>query len=147
MNLHFVCTGNVFRSRLAEAYSRYLLKNHPHYKITSSGVNASNAQDGPIAWYALRLIVEHELTDYLSPEWTQTTDTLLSVQDKVIFMQPWHYQQAVARFGYHGQNFLIWDIPDITPDMTDEAIIKFSARQFEVVKKNVDQLVNTLLLG
>ena len=147
MNLHFVCTGNVFRSRLAESYGRYLLKNHPQFHLTSSGVNAINAQDGPIAWYALKIVDDNDLIPYISQMWIQTSHELLANQDKVVFMQPYHLAQAKSHYGYTQDNYLVWDIADITPEMTDDEIIDFSQIQYNLIKQKVEELVNQLLIG
>lgn len=147
MNLHFVCTGNVFRSRLAEAYAKYLLKNHPQFTITSSGVNANHGENGPIAWYALKIIADNDLLDYISPFWVQTTASTLDSQDKIIFIEPWHQEQCRLRFDYHKNNYETWDVTDIQSEITDEEIIEFSQTQFEKIKVYVTKLVNSLIPG
>lgn len=140
MFLHFVCTGNVFRSRLAEAYAKFLLKDRADITITSSGVNAALAQDGPIAWYTLKIIEDNGLIAYMSQAWTQTTADILAKQDLIIFIQPWHLEQCQQRFDYSGKNYLVWDISDVTPDMSDDQLISFSQEQFEKIKSKVSQL-------
>lgn len=146
MNLHFVCTGNVFRSRLAEAYAKSLLKNRPEVIVSSSGVQAAVGQDGPIAWYALKILDNSDLIPNISQIWTQTSSEILDAQDKIIFMQPWHLDQCQHRFGYSGQNYQVWDIPDVTPDMSDDQLIEFSAGQFNLIKSQVLSLVNQLII-
>lgn len=145
MNLHFVCTGNVFRSRLAQSYAKYLLKDRTDITITSSGVNASHAKDGPISWYTLKIIEDNDLIPYMSQTWIQTTAEILTKQDLIIFIQPWHLEQCQQRFGYTGTNHQVWDIPDVTPDMSDDQIISFSQKQFELIKLKVSDLVRQLV--
>lgn len=146
MNLHFVCTGNVFRSRLAECYARYLLKNHPQIKITSSGVSADVAGDGPIAWYALRIIKNNALLDFLSPRWIQTSQELLDTQDLIIFMTDSHLEICRQQYNYSQTNFEVWAIEDVGPNLSDLEIIAFSEKQFAHIKDKVKQLVNGLLI-
>ena len=146
MNLHFICTGNVFRSRLAEAYAKSLLKDKPHIIITSSGVNASLSQDGPIGWYALKILDNFNLVPYMSPTWTQTTKEILDSQDLIVFMQPWHLKQCQDRFGYTGLNHQVWDIADVTDQMSDDQLVEFSAGQFELIKSQVLGLVDQLTI-
>ncbi|MCL4384612.1 hypothetical protein M1116_04105 [Patescibacteria group bacterium] len=145
MNLHFICTGNVFRSRLCESFGRYLLKNHPQFHLTSSGIQAVNAENGPIAWYALRLLKNNNLLDYLSPTWVQTTPALLGSQDLIIFMTPWHLEVCQKRYNYKGTEYQVWDIKDITPDLTDEEIITFSETQFTRIRSQVTVLIDRLI--
>jgi protein-tyrosine-phosphatase len=144
MNLHFVCTGNVFRSRLAQAYAKSLLKNRTDINVTSSGVQADVGQDGPIAWYALKILDDSDLIPFISPIWVQTTSEILSSQDLIIFMQSWHLQQCQQRFGYTGTNYQVWDIADVTPDLNDDQIITFSQKKFAAIKIKVANLINQL---
>lgn len=141
MHLHFICTGNVFRSRLAEAYAR---SHSSDLQITSSGILASNNEDGPIAWYALKLIKDNDLIPYISPAWTQTSTELLHLQDFVVFMQPYHLDVCQQLYGYHGHNHQVWDIADVTPKMSDRDLIFFSLNQFGQIRQQVDQLLVNL---
>ena len=145
MKLHFICTGNVFRSRLAECYARYLLKNHPQFTVTSSGIDAAKAENGPISWVALRIIFNEKLLSYLSSTWSQTTPEILHQQDLIIFLQPYHFEQSRLRFDYHASNYETWDIADTTPQMSDDEKIVFSEKQFQEIKIKVNQLVNRLI--
>ena len=144
MNLHFVCTGNVFRSRLAQAYAKSILQQHPEVVITSSGVNADHAQDGPIAWYALKIADNNNLIPYISQFWTQTTSELLNNQDTIIFMETWHLEQCRSRFFYQKDNYQVWEISDVTPTMTDNEIITFSENQFHLLKTKVEDVISHL---
>ena len=78
MHIHFVCSGNTYRSRLAEAYLRSMDKK-PNTKVSSSGIIAdkSKPENGPVNWYTMRLMKRNDLIKYMSWQQTQTTQPLL----------------------------------------------------------------------
>jgi protein-tyrosine-phosphatase len=142
MKIHFVCTGNTFRSRLAEAYLNS--KKIPGLIVSSSGVEANKDINGPINWYTGRIIEHEGLTGFEKDTWTQTTHEILEGQDLVIFMQQWHFDQSVARFGFTGKNYEIWDIQDTVRTTTkpDEATILFTNGVYKNIVKKVDDLIS-----
>ena len=97
MKIHFVCTSNTFRSRLAATY--LASKNIPDLIVTSSGIKAARNENGPVTWYAQRIIQEENLIKSEPMIWTQTTKEILDEQDWVIFMEQLHYDASVQRFG------------------------------------------------
>ncbi len=62
MLILFVCMGNSYRSRLAEAYMNSL--GLPGIVVGSAGVFAAENLNGPITKYAKDLIHEHGLEKY-----------------------------------------------------------------------------------
>jgi protein-tyrosine-phosphatase len=84
MNVHFVCVGNSYRSRLAEAVLNALAISG--MRATSSGTHASDNENGPISWYGARLLKNHGLIPFMSPSWTQTTPSMLAAAGLVVFM-------------------------------------------------------------
>src|SRR5215510_2640772 len=91
MHVHFVCTGNAYRSRLAEAYLR--AQQLEGVSVSSSGIRAriGYRYNGPISWYALRLLQREGLLSFVSKRSRQTTRKDLCKAQLVIFMQPHHY--------------------------------------------------------
>lgn len=141
MNIHFVCTGNVFRSRLAESYLNS--KKIPNIKISSSGILAMEDKNGPITWYAQRIIEEQKLVQGEKLIWTQTTKEILEAQDLVIFMQKMHYDTCVAKFGFKGKNYEIWDVTDVDGNLipNDNETIQRSELMFTKIKANIEDLI------
>jgi protein-tyrosine-phosphatase len=141
MNIHFVCTGNTFRSRLAESYLNS--KHIPGLKVSSSGIEAINDVNGPITWYAQRIIEEQKLVPGEKMIWTQTTKELLESADLVIFMLPQHFDTCVTKFGFKGKNYEIWDVEDVLDDNTtdDKLTIQKSELVFEKIKANIEDLI------
>jgi protein-tyrosine-phosphatase len=142
MKIHFVCTGNTFRSRLAEAYLKS--KKIKGLEISSSGVEAAKNVLGPISWYTKRILSKNGLIHLDLPEtWTQTSKELLRDQDLVIFMRKWHYDQATQNFGFTGRKYEIWDIDDVpVPHLENSpSNVVLTEEIYEKIKKNVDGLL------
>jgi protein-tyrosine-phosphatase len=149
-HIHFVCSGNIYRSRLAEAYLRS--KQLPNLTVSSSGTQATIQHKGPIVWTALRLAYRNNLLPYLTNEWTQTEKDHLPNADMVIFMGKSNYEYCVSHFPLP-KKFDVWDVPDfddrelngkplnITREME---CITLSESTFQEIKTHVDNLVSTL---
>jgi protein-tyrosine-phosphatase len=144
MTIHFICIGNVFRSRLAEAYLNS--KQLPNIKVISSGVEATRNTAGPISWYAQRMIQEGNLIPFEKSVWDQTTRELLSQGDITIFMHQNVYDYCVRHIGTPTENYQIWEIPDIRaklPTIQEEVRkIEVTEKIFEEIKQKVDELIS-----
>jgi protein-tyrosine-phosphatase len=145
MHIHFVCHGNIYRSRLAETYLRS--KQRPAIVVSSSGIDATVC-DGPVSWIALRILQQRDLVPFLSPQPTQTTIELLQHADLVVFMEEVHATFAREHLGYTGKTFLIWYIPDLLLsdlDLTrydlDTAMIRASEVTYQRIASKVDELL------
>ncbi len=141
MNIHFVCTGNTFRSRLAEAYLRS--KNIPDVEVSSSGIKAHENKNGPITWYAARLIKHHSLVPHMSFAWTKTSPSHLKNADTVIFMDTAHHHHSQTKLGFRGKRFEVWSIPDLEDigfDTETGGNIHEDARRMKATEKIFDQI-------
>jgi protein-tyrosine-phosphatase len=141
LRIHFVCRGNSFRSRLAEAYLNS--KKISSIKATSSGICADENLDGPITWYGLRIIKNENLIRLMSNYWKKTAKKIIAENDLIIFMTKRHYN--FCKNFLNGKKFEIWDIDDIenVDNLThaDNKIIKSSENIYKKIKKEVDNLV------
>jgi len=141
--IHFVCTGNTFRSRLAKAYFDYLKING--VKTSSSGIRANKNFDGTICWYTQKLIDENNLIEFVEPTWTQTSPKILSRADYIIFMQTHHLKDCQRDYGYKLTNYEIWEINDMSENKCkDSERIQESRELFEKIKSKVGQLAKKL---
>lgn len=109
--LHFVCNGNVFRSRLAEAYAKsFELKD---LKITSSGVKAKKYDENYVSSSARVLAKQNKITEYLSDRRTVTTTQILKNSDLIVFLNEDVYETARASFKFDEMKCLVWNIKDL----------------------------------
>lgn len=152
MKIHFVCTGNTFRSRLAEAYLRS--KSVRGLEVSSSGIKAHENENGPIAWYGAWLIKRYGLVPHLTHTWTKTAPQHLKNADLVIFMDKKYHHHSKRDLGFTGTRYQIWNIPDLndmgfdteTGTSIDEDAARMLATEkiFSQIKQKVDKLVKTL---
>ncbi len=146
MTIHFVCEGNTFRSRLAEAYLNS--KQIPNLKVISSGTIADINQCGPITWYAQRIIQQNHLVPFEKPTWQKTTESLLGEGDLTIFMHQNIYDYCVEQFGFNSKNFQVWDIQDTNVHFktVKEELrkIEITDKIFEEIKQKVDELIQSI---
>lgn len=152
MKIHFVSYGHAFRSRLAEAYTRYVLRKYKNMEITSSGIIPEDDLNGPIAWYAMKILSQHALVPYMSLEPVKTSKEMLEQASKVVFLDRHSYDYCKRKLGYSGKDFEIWDLDYIQPDKVergkdleyDIAIIEKSEKIFDQIKNNCSRLYNDL---
>ncbi|KKS30926.1 hypothetical protein A2380_00075 [candidate division WWE3 bacterium RIFOXYB1_FULL_43_24] len=152
MNIHFVSYGHVFRSRLAEAYLKFLLRKHKNIQITSSGIKYEKEINGPIAWYAMKILVDHQLTPYMSDTPLITTKEILEKQDHVIFLDEASHDYSKKRLGYKDRKHDVWNVEYLPPEKTGSAasldkdlfIIKRSEQIFKNIKEHCHRYSNDL---
>ncbi len=149
IHIHFVCTGNAYRSRLAETYLKS--KNVPYITVSSSGTRALEYQpeNGPICWYAMRLASKHGISHHVKPVPHSTTKELLEAADIVIFMAQTHHDWAVEKHNFSGTSE-VWHIPDLNEQgytndrgTIEEEIqmLKLTEETFAKICEKVDTLV------
>ena len=151
MHIHFVCSGNTFRSRLAEAYLKS--KKIKGFDVSSSGVRAHENRNGPITWYGARLMKRHALVSYMSNSWTHTTPKQLQDADIVIFMDKKHHHHSRRDLGFTGKRYQIWNIPDLddlgfhgeTSNKEEEERNRMRASEqvYQKIKHKVDAFAST----
>jgi protein-tyrosine-phosphatase len=138
--IHFICTGNIYRSRLAEAYC--VSKGVPGLRVLSSGIGAALHGGVPIAPYAARVLNEHRLARFAAPSWQQTTAALVRASDVLVFMEREHYRFCKDWMDPIRQTVEIWDIPDVGP-IDAERIMTKVEQTFEMIRKRADTLLST----
>lgn len=151
MKIHFVCTGNAYRSRLAEAYLSS--KQIPNIQVSSSGTRREEYKsvNGPISWYSMRIMRNKHLIPFMSWNSTQTSKELLSQADLIIFFTEDNYEYAKKHFDFNGIKYQIWNIPDLVQFKDDEIDLdneigrmKATAEAFEKIEEEVNILIENL---
>lgn len=110
--IHFVCRGNVFRSRIAR---EYLAKHSEGIKIISSGIMADHKLFGSISHHAKALMMKHGLVDH-QKKWVQTTQRNIDSSTLVIFMSQTILADAKKMIDLTNTKYLVWNIKDISPN-------------------------------
>ena len=150
MKIHFVCMGNVYRSRFAEAYARSL--SDSEHEISSSGVVADTNYNGPISWGGMRIIFNNQLVQYMTDQWTLTTQQLLNEAELVVFMNQEVADYASEHLDVSQVHSQVWTVDDLwLEDQTglsrlerDIEYLRQEDHAAELIKKFVDELLNSL---
>ena len=134
MTIHFICTGNIYRSRLAEAYCAS--KGVVGLYVSSSGVGTKLNRGVAIASYAARVLSERGIEQ-------QTTAALVRASDVLVFMEREHYTFCKDWLDAVRQTVEIWNIPDVGPVDAPQIMTKVE-QTFEMIKQRTDTLLTTL---
>lgn len=111
-HVHFVCRGNVHRSRLAEAYLRQL--DLPGFVVSSSGVEALRYAPHATSRFTELVLKGHpELRRAMSKARTQTTAQLLERADVVVCLDKSVFDDAVRDYGLDPRKAMAWHVEDI----------------------------------
>lgn len=146
MKIQFVCNGNTFRSRLAEAY--FKSRNIPGIEVSSSGVHATKNLNGKVCDYTVEVLKKDGILRYMKKNWAVTDETELEKQDLIVFIGKDNYEDSINMLEQKPENCVIWSIGDIPEYLLDakprdiEEILIFAEKAYEQIKENVDQLVS-----
>lgn len=136
MKIHFVCLGNTYRSRLAEAYMNSLKLRG--VRAVSSGIIADTVH-APINWYALRMLEQQGMSRRRMASPRLSTRANVHSSDCMIFFTRKPYEFCKAWMS-PGQDYQIWNIADMQGG-THGAKIRESERTFKQIKHRVDALI------
>ncbi|MFB6100143.1 MAG: low molecular weight phosphatase family protein [Candidatus Nanohalobium sp.] len=115
MRLLYICTGNSFRSPVAEALTR---KFHPEIEVESAGTDAV----GRVAENAERMLEEDEARKYVKPSPDQVSQRAVDEADKVVCMMPEHREFIEKNFDVEEERLEVWNIQDpINPGVSPQA--------------------------
>ncbi len=105
MRVLYVCTGNSFRSPVAEALTR---KYHPDFDVESAGTNAAD-RVSPVGEKLLKLV---DADQYLKPEPDQVTKRAVDDADLIVAMKPEHRDYLVENFDLERGEVEVWNVKD-----------------------------------
>lgn len=154
-HIHFVCHGNIFRSRLAAAYLAKVLKD-PRYVISSSGIWVGDRTDlRPFSRFTRALAECHALDYELRRPHRQTSNADLRLADIIVFLNQDIFDEADERYDFDRRKALVWQIHDITPEAAKKALAIGSRRAlldatesiFEEIKAQCDWLRTYMARG
>ena len=144
MKIHFVCTGNIYRSRLAEAYLNS--RRVRGLQVFSSGIGAGLNGDAAISPYAAAVLNKYGLSSYASAHWQRTTPELVQASDVLVFMESEHRRFCEKWIEATRQRIEVWEIEDVGPVDARE-IPNIVERTFGIIRQRTDSLLSGLGLG
>lgn len=141
LTIHFICTGNVYRSRLAEAYCAS--RRAPGIHVLSSGIRAGLGGDAPISPYAAEVLARYGLASFAAAYWRRTTAALVKASDMLIFMESEHQRFCEKWVNPARQRIEVWEIEDLGP--VDQAMIAAKVdHTFAIIRQRTDALLASL---
>ena len=140
MEIHFVCLGNTYRSRLAEAYFNSFALRGVH--AVSSGIQGGD-QSVPIRWYTEKILEENGLVEYTHSIARQTTRQNIRRSDFLVFFGHETFAFCKQWIDPERHRWAIWNVPDISVVRPASRVIKNSQQAFRSIKHRVDQLKKT----
>lgn len=141
MKIHFVCTGNVYRSRLAEAWC--VSRQIPGVEVSSSGIAAGRESPAPISPWAAAELDRRGLSSFAAKHWQRSTPELIAASDVVVFMESEHRHFCREWVEPARQTIEVWAIEDIGP-IPAEDIPGAVERTFRRIRERTDSLLETL---
>lgn len=154
--IHFVCRGNVYRSRTAEAIFRKI--GGRNVVVSSSGIETwrmNLMEPTHVRPDLMKVWQELGLEDYCTPGRTQTTNELLADVDIIIFMDRDVYRDALMKFHFNRDKAAVWHVPDILETAehlhinprsheNQQRIFRRTARKIHVLCEQLEHDVNHL---
>lgn len=139
--VHFICRGNVFRSRMAEAYFR-----SKGYEAISSGTAAiAHAEHNLLLEPRVQHLLERKgLGAYVRPHWVQLTQDRIDEDDIVVYMNRAVRDEAETLVKLPSDE-RVWDIIDLDEvdpvPTTDEELDRFLEEMYQKIAAKVDRFV------
>ena len=133
----FICNGNVYRSRLAEAY---LVSKG--WDARSAGVAPQRDSNGPVSWVAMMILRQNDLIRFMSRDWKPLRNVDIDWAEKIIVFEQANLELAKMLLNRDIQAE-VWEVPDV-PDGTllmgaEFRLIRAARKTFEVIKSKVDE--------
>ena len=114
MRILYICTGNSYRSPLAESLTR---KIRPEIEVESAGIHAVNE----VAEVTKNQLEKMDAVQYVKPRPDQISQRAIDEADRVVCMMPKHSEYIKRNFEIDPGKIEVWNIEDpIHPDIKPE---------------------------
>ncbi len=132
MKILFVCTGNSFRSPVAEALLKKIRKD---VEVRSAGT----APASDIAYNAKDLLKEKNALEYVKEKPEALNEEMVEEADLIVVMKERQRQEIVRRYPHARDKIRVWDVDDpiFLPPGHDRRIM-------EIIKSKVEELASCL---
>ncbi|MDY6773590.1 MAG: low molecular weight phosphatase family protein, partial [Candidatus Nanohaloarchaea archaeon] len=114
MRVLYVCTGNSFRSPVAEALTR---KYRPGLEVESAGTHPADS----IADNGKRMLEREGARQYVKPSPDSLSQRAVDEADRIVAMMPRHRDYLRRNFDTGGTEVEVWNVPDpVDSDVSPE---------------------------
>ena len=128
MKILFVCTGNAYRSPVAEALLRKL---NSEIEVDSAGISPAI----PIAEVAKKYLAGESAQKYLKAVPESLSQKNLNDYDLIVVMKPRHREAILSRCPQYASKIVVWGIND--PYFLPQG---YTEKIFTEIKKHVQEL-------
>lgn len=145
--VHFVCNGNVYRSKLAEAYAKSYKV--PGVVFSSSGLMFWEHDPRPMDYvspWAIKIGRKDGIDKLLWGMRQKTTNALLAKQDLIIFANQKVYNRAKRNLKFDERKVIVWNVRDVHEweKKLELGAMQKRARTRRYIKMKVKELVRIL---
>jgi len=138
----FICTGNYYRSRMAEEiFNSLAYSEEMQWEAGSAGLRSdmsASPNKGPISKYAVEMLAngDYPVSAVNRKPRSLTGQDLLNSELVICLHRPEHEPAIRERFPDYTEDIVYWQVADI--DKLDPEIA------FQRIEKGVKELINTL---
>jgi protein-tyrosine-phosphatase len=141
ISIHFICRGNMLRSRIAEAYLKSKLLS---CNVSSSGIEAYDYRNISASTWQQLICKTNGLSYFVSPRSIQTSQSIIDHQDYIICMSRDVYHDTAKLYNIDKPHVIVWNIKDRVAANAKVSATQKQRALFLLIKRNVDMFIREL---